>query len=98
MSVCTSALQPAMISVIDPIVATMDMATGENSNTVCMRAMRYTPEVTIVAACISALTGEGPAMASGSHDCSGNCADLPTAPPTSSIAMTVILSSPSLKC
>ena len=38
------------------------------------------PAVTIVAACISADTGVGPAMASGSQMCSGNWADLPIAP------------------
>ena len=49
-----------------------------------MRAVRYTPAVTIVAAWISADTGVGPAMASGSHTCSGICADLPVAPTNSS--------------
>ena len=44
------------------------------------RATRYTPAVTIVAAWISADTGVGPAMASGSQTCSGICADLPEAP------------------
>ena len=34
----------------------------------------------MVAAWIRALTGVGPAMASGSQVCSGSCADLPTAP------------------
>ena len=34
----------------------------------------------MVAAWMSALTGVGPAIASGSQTCSGNCADLPTAP------------------
>ena len=42
----------------------------------------------MVAAWISAETGVGPAMASGSHTCSGNCADLPTVPPNSRIAAT----------
>ncbi len=45
-----------------------------------MRATRYTPAVTIVAAWISADTGVGPAIASGNHTCSGICADLPVAP------------------
>ena len=36
--------------------------------------------MTIVAAWISADTGVGPAIASGSHTCSGICADLPEAP------------------
>ena len=44
------------------------------------RATRYTPAVTIVAAWISAETGVGPAIASGSQTCSGICADLPVAP------------------
>ena len=34
----------------------------------------------MVAAWMSAETGVGPSMASGSHTCRGNCADLPTAP------------------
>ena len=37
------------------------------------------PAVTIVAAWINALTGVGPAMASGSQTYSGICADLPVA-------------------
>ena len=49
-----------------------------------MRATRYTPAVTIVAAWISADTGVGPAMASGSQTWSGICADLPEAPMKSS--------------
>ena len=43
-------------------------------------ATRYTPAVTIVAACMRADTGVGPAIASGSHTKSGICADLPVAP------------------
>ena len=43
----------------------------------------------MVAAWIRALTGVGPAMASGSQVCSGTWADLPTAPPSSSSAMIV---------
>ncbi len=34
----------------------------------------------MVAAWIRADTGVGPSIASGSHTCSGNCADLPTVP------------------
>ena len=48
-----------------------------------MRATRYTPAVTIVAAWISAETGVGPSMASGSQVCSGSCADFATAPTSS---------------
>ena len=51
--------------------------------------MRYTPDVTIVAAWMSAETGVGPAMASGNQTYSGSCADLPTAPKNSSAAMAV---------
>src|SRR3546814_17956246 len=52
-----------------------------------------TPAVTIVAAWISALTGVGPSIASGSHVCSPSCADLPIAPTNSSRQSTVIVSS-----
>ena len=45
----------------------------------CARQSRNTPAVTIVAAWISAETGVGPSMASGSHRCSGICALLPHA-------------------
>ena len=46
-----------------------------------------TPAVTMVAAWISADTGVGPSMASGSQVCSRNCADLPIAPMNSSRQM-----------
>ncbi len=51
------------------------------------------PAATIVAAWISALTGVGPAIASGSQVCSGNCADLPTTPHSSSSVATVAVDS-----
>src|SRR5216684_2978934 len=54
-----------------------------------MRTTMYTPAVTIVAAWISALTGVGPSIASGSQTYSGSCADLPTAPVKSSTQITV---------
>ena len=44
----------------------------------------YTPAVTMVAAWISADTGVGPAIASGSHTYSGICALFPHAPTNSS--------------
>src|SRR5437667_709263 len=59
------------------------------------RTMRYTPEVTIVAAWMSADTGVGPAMASGSHTYSGSCADLPIAPKNNSAAMPVAVTAAS---
>ena len=49
----------------------------------------YTPAVTMVAAWISADTGVGPAIASGSHTYSGIWADLPIAPTNSSRPMMV---------
>ena len=48
------------------------------------------PAATIVAAWISAETGVGPAIASGSHVYSGNWADLPIVPPNISSAAQVI--------
>ncbi len=44
------------------------------------RATRKTPAATIVAAWISAETGVGPSIASGSQTWSGNWADLPMVP------------------
>ena len=41
--------------------------TGASANSTLVRATRYTPAVTIVAAWISAETGVGPAIASGSQ-------------------------------
>ena len=54
-----------------------------------MRTIRNTPAVTIVAAWISAETGVGPSIASGSQKYSGSWALLPTAPRNSSAAMAV---------
>ena len=53
--------------------------------------MRNTPAVTIVAAWISAETGVGPSIASGSQTYNGNCALLPIAPTKSSSAIAVTL-------
>ena len=47
--------------------------------------------MTIVAAWMSADTGPGPAIASGSHSCSGNCADLPIGPASSSTQTSAIM-------
>ena len=52
----------------------------------------YTPAVTMVAAWISAETGVGPSMASGSQTYSGICADLPVAP--KNISSDIALSTP----
>ena len=48
-----------------------------------------TPAATIVAACMRAETGVGPAIASGSQTWSGNCALLPRNPQSRSIPMPV---------
>ena len=53
------------------------------------RTIRNTPAVTIVAAWISAETGVGPSIASGSQKYSGSWALLPTAPTNSSAAIAV---------
>ena len=53
--------------------------------------MMNTPAVTIVAAWMSAETGVGPSIASGSQTCSGNCALLPIAPRKNSSAIAVIV-------
>ena len=54
-----------------------------------------TPAVTMVAAWMSAETGVGPSMASGSQVWSGTCADLPIAPMKSSRQTTVSAPAPS---
>ena len=54
-----------------------------------MRATMKMPAVTIVAAWISAEIGVGPSIESGSHTCSGTCADLPIAPMNRQTQMTV---------
>src|SRR5215469_622420 len=54
----------------------------------------YTPAVTMVAAWISADTGVGPSIASGSQTYNGNCADLPQAPTNRNRHAAVIHGSP----
>src|ERR687890_1763562 len=70
-------------SVMAPTMTTTSRASGVRSKIGFDRTTRYTPAVTIVAAWMSADTGVGPAIASPSQDCSGNCADLPHAPSSS---------------
>ncbi len=53
--------------------------------------------MTIVAAWISALTGVGPSIASGSHVCSGICADFANAPTSSRMQPAVRFPSPDSK-
>ena len=68
---------------------TKALACGASSNSGDSRATMNTPAVTMVAAWISAETGVGPSIASGSQVCSRNCADLPIAPMNSSRQITV---------
>src|SRR4051794_6475040 len=84
MSFCTRPIDAAKIAVAAPIIATTAIAVGVRRNSGFERTTIYTPAVTIVAAWISADTGVGPAIASGSQTYSGICADLPHAPTNSS--------------
>src|SRR3954452_10521412 len=90
MSRCETATVAANSAVAAP---TQAMSVGTQSDdtvsTGLTRVIRYTPDVTIVAAWMSAETGVGPAMASGSHTYSGSCADFPDAPTKSRTATTV---------
>ena len=80
MSFITRPIDAAKIAVNAPMTATTIIIWSDAWNTGKNRATRKTPAATIVAAWISALTGVGPSIASGSHVCSGNWPDLPTAP------------------
>ena len=70
----------AKIAVVAPITVTKSSTSGASSNSGDRRATMNTPAVTMVAAWISAETGVGPSIASGSQVWSRNCADLPMAP------------------
>src|SRR3990172_3102062 len=79
-SVATIPIVAPTMAVTAPMAATVLRASSDAANTGNSRATRYSPAATIVAAWISAETGVGPSIASGSHTCSGNCADFPAAP------------------
>ncbi len=64
-------------------------AVCDNSNSGDRRATMNTPAVTMVAAWMSAETGVGPSIASGSQVCRPSWADLPMAPTNSSRQMMV---------
>ena len=55
------------------------------------RINRYTPAVTIVAACINAETGVGPSIAKGSQTCNPNCELFAIAPINKHIPIIVIM-------
>src|SRR5450631_1006445 len=66
--------------VIAPITITKERAASDSSKSGDMRATMKMPAVTMVAAWMRAEIGVGPSIESGSHTCSGTCADLPIAP------------------
>src|SRR4051794_35117625 len=68
------------------------MAVGDTWNMGDRRQTMNTPAVTIVAAWISADTGVGPSIASGSQVCSPSWADLPIAPMNNRMQSNVIVS------
>src|SRR6185312_10152972 len=80
MSHCFIAIVAAKSAVTAPTTATVMDAIGDIAKRNELRTMRYTPAVTIVAAWMSAETGVGPAMASGSQTYNGSCALLPVQP------------------
>ena len=78
MSTAVIAIVAARNSVMQPIVAITNSASGQKIG--YTRPTRNTPAATIVAEWTSAETGVGPSIASGSHVWSGNWALLPTQP------------------
>src|SRR6185437_10239557 len=80
MSHCLRPIVAANSAVTVPITATVMQAVVDIAKSALLRAMRYTPAVTIVAAWMSADTGVGPAIASGNHTYSGIWALLPAHP------------------
>ena len=73
MSFWATAIVAANSAVIAPMVAIVIGAQSYDTfRTGFTRVMRNTPEVTIVAAWMSADTGVGPSIASGSHRYNGN--------------------------
>src|SRR5215212_11111742 len=80
MSFCAMPMVAAKMAVAAPMTATMKSAVGAFLKMKEQRTTMYSPAVTIVAACMSAETGVGPAIASGSQTYKGICADLPHAP------------------
>src|SRR5688572_9234407 len=89
MSFCTMPIRPVKNAVVAPVKSTKASAVSDSSNSGDMRATMKMPAVTIVAAWISAEIGVGPSIESGSHTCSGTCADLPMAPMNRQMQMKV---------
>src|SRR2546421_11998852 len=87
MSPWAQAVVAARKAVSSPTMATTLSADEEWVSSGLTLAIRYTPAVTMVAAWMSADTGVGPSMASGSQMNNGIWADFPTAPRNSRRAM-----------
>jgi hypothetical protein len=69
-SLCKNPINPAVKAVKDPKKIIKFKAKELNSKIKDNLIHKYIPAVTIVAACISADTGVGPSIASGSQTCS----------------------------
>src|SRR6476646_9590871 len=82
MSFCTMPIRPVQNAVVEQM---------DNTKSGDMRATMKMPAVTIVAAWMSAEIGVGPSIESGSHTCSGTCADLPMAPMNRQMQITVAM-------
>src|SRR6266516_4018374 len=91
MSYWTRPIDAAISAVSTPTTATISMTMGAWVNSTALRPTMYTPAVTIVAAWISADTGVGPSIASGSQTYSGICADFPVQPRNRKSVMAVIV-------
>ncbi len=89
MSFWTMPIRPVQNAVVAPMNRMKLSAAGDISNSGDIRATMKMPAVTMVAAWISAEIGVGPSIESGSHTCSGTCADLPIAPMNRQMQMTV---------
>ena len=97
MSFCTRPTVAAKNAVAAPTMATTILASGAYSNIGDRRHTMNTPAVTMVAAWISADTGVGPSIASGSQVWRPSCADLPIAPMNSRMQSVVTMSTSQLR-
>src|SRR5499427_10022193 len=97
MSLLMMPRKPMNSAVVAPMNSTKFSAYSEYSNKGDMRATMKMPAVTMVAAWISAEMGVGPSMESGSHTCSGTCADLPMAPMNRQMQMSVSAATPEVE-
>ena len=94
-SYCAIARQPPTAIVARPSTTTGTHHTGASANPGESRATRYTPALTIEAACRYALTGVGAAIAAGSQGWKGSCADFVSAPTRISASAAVTVPPPS---